>query len=191
MRNYILTLVVFAFTVISNAQKPCSYTEDFMDSIGSFKKTKEILMYEKVFGNSQEFIYFSLINDAQTMMLNMNIIKKDSQFIPTECFDTSSKMFIQLNNKKIIPLFFADHESCSNLIDVSDSKQYVRLLTGYFLFPREIYKELKEHPIEFIRIKSTRGTKDFYVKDLLVSEVFTESSQPVKFFMDHLHCIEN
>ena len=186
--------IIFSTLLICSlawSQKPCEFSDNFKDSIGSYKKTKEILVYEKIFGNHQEQIFFSLISDDNTLFLNLNTIKKDTQFIKTECYDPSSKVFIQLTNKKIIPLFYADDQSCSNLLDVGDSKVFLRLHVGYFLFPKNLYQELKEHPIEFIRIKNTQITKDFYVKDLLISEISKQSSRPANFFVDFLHCIDN
>ncbi len=188
-RNLIIVILFIINTL--NAQKPCEFSDNFTDSIGSYKKTKETLVYERVFGNNHEQIFFSLLNDQNTLLLNINTIKKDTEFLKAECYDTRSKVFIQLTNKKIIPLFYANDESCSNLLDVGDNKVYLRLHVGYFLFPKEVYKELKDHPIEFIRIRNSQATKDFYVKDLLVSEISKSSSRPTNFFTDFLHCIDN
>ncbi|MFN3941963.1 MAG: hypothetical protein ACK4K1_04930 [Flavobacterium sp.] len=174
-----------------HAQKPCDLSTDVSDSLGTLKQTKDVLMYEKVFGNAEQFIYFSLLNDNKTPLLSVNFIQKDSEFIKADCFDPSSKLFLQLSNQKIIPLFYADEESCSQLIQGDANGKNTRLLSGYFLFPKESFQMLKEHDLVFIRIKSSTGTKDFYVKDLLISEITKQSGQPTKFFRDYLHCVEN
>lgn len=190
MRLLVSFTFIFSFILVQ-AQKPCDLATNVTDSLGTLKQTKDVLMYEKVFGNAEQFIYFSLINDNKTPLLSVNFIQKDSEFIKADCFDSTSKMFLQLSNQKIIPLFFADEESCSKLIQGDVNGKNIRLLSGYFLFPKESFQMLKEHDLVFIRIKSSTGTKDFYVKDLLISEITKQSGQPTKFFRDYLHCVEN
>ena len=183
-----LLLISLLISLTSFAQKECEYTTNIKDSLGLYKSTKEYLVHERVFGNSQSSIYFSLINADGLLSLNIEMIQKSNDFIPAKCFDKNSKIYIQLNNGKIVTLLGLDQEMCGN--SVRNNNQNNRVLSGYFLFMKNSFEDLKNSPISFIRIKFATETIDYIIKGKLVSEIDKKTYNPDHFFLDYLKCIE-
>lgn len=183
-----LLLISLVFSLTTFAQKECEYTTNIKDSLGLYKSTKEYLVHERVFGNSQSSIYFSLINADGLLSLNIEMIQKSNDFIPAKCFDKNSKIYIQLNNGKIVTLLGLDQEMCGN--SVRNNNQNNRVLSGYFLFMKDSFEDLKNSPISFIRIKFATETIDYIMKGKLVSEIDKKTYNPDHFFLDYLKCIE-
>jgi len=182
-------LFFFIFT-FHYAQKTCVYSINETDSIGTFKLTKEILMYEKTFGDSHKYIYFALGNDNGLPFLNMSIIEKDNQFIPTICFDNKSKLYVQLSNGKILSLLSNEVEKCSQNLAGIDGVKYSRIVQSNFLFPKNTWNELKNDTIEILRISSSTSSQDIVIKDVIESSINKDFYRPNQIFMDFLHCIE-
>ena len=182
----LLISLLISFTLF--AQKECEFTTNIKDSLGLYKSTKEYLVHERVFGNSQSSIYFSLINADGLLSLNIEMIQKSNDFIPAKCFDKNSKIYIQLNNGKIVTLLGLDQEMCGN--SVRNNNQNNRVLSGYFLFMKNSFEDLKNSPISFIRIKFATETIDYIIKGKLVSEIDKKTYNPDHFFLDYLKCIE-
>ncbi|MBY0486896.1 MAG: hypothetical protein K2P85_06915 [Flavobacteriaceae bacterium] len=187
MKKLISTLF-FLVTLTSFAQKECEYSSDVKDSIGSYKATKDYLFHERVFGNSQTSIFFSLINADGLLSLNMQMVQKSSDFISAKCFDGNSKIYIQLTNGKIVTLVGMDQETCG--LAVRNNNETSRILSGYFLFMKSTFEDLKTVPISFIRVKYSGETVDYVAKNELVSEIDKKTYNPDHFFMDYLKCIE-
>lgn len=190
MKNYITLLFCLASISIFG-QKKCDYDINITDSLGAFKATKEYLIYEKVFGSNEHHISFTLSNSNGVPFLSMQSIKKNMEFIPVNCFDTNSKIYFQLQNGKIVSLLFYEPEGCGTMIQAETTKQYVRILTGNFLFPKESFEELKKSPISLMRIKFGAETEDYIIKSELQSEIFKTFYRPESYFMEYLHCVEN
>lgn len=183
-------IILFLFINITNAQKKCVYSTNESDSLGVLKITKEVLMYEKVFGESEKYIYFALGNDNGLPFLNMSIVEKNNEFIPTICFNSKSKIHIQLSNNKIVPLICNENDNCSkNLPNIADNK-FARISQANFLFPKHVWEDLKNETIQFIRIASSTSTQDIVVKETIESSLTKDFFRPNQFFMDFLHCIE-
>ena len=73
-------LLVILFSTIIYAQKPCEYATEVKDSIGTLKETKSFLVHEKVFGNSEQYIFMSLISNNNVPLLNFQVIQKGTDF---------------------------------------------------------------------------------------------------------------
>ena len=172
----------------SFGQKECEYSTNVKDSLGTYKSTKDYVIHERVFGNSQTSIYFSLINADGLLSLNVQMVQKSADFISAKCFDKNSRVYIQLTNGKIITLLGIDQESCGN--SVRNNNENNRILGGYFLFMKDNFQELKNAPISFIRIKFSGETVDYITKSELISEIDHKTYNPDHFFMDYLKCIE-
>ncbi len=187
MKN-LLFLASILFSITSFAQKKCEYSTNVKDSLGTYKSTKDYIIHERVFGNNQTTIYFSLINADGLLSLNVQMVQKSPDFIAAKCFDKDSKIYIQLNNGKILTLRGINQESCGN--SVRNNNENNRILGGYFLFMKDSFQELKNSPISFIRIKFSGETVDYIAKSTLKSEVDKKTYNPDHFFMDYLKCIE-
>ena len=187
MKKLLLTLFLFV-SITSIAQKDCEYSSNVTDSIGTYKSTNDYLIHERIFGNSQTSIYCSLINVDGLISLNLQMIQISADFIPAKCFDKNSRIYIQLSSGKIITLLGMEQETCGNSVRTNNETR--RILTGYFLFMKENYEELKKSTISFIRIKFAGETVDYVTRSELVSEVDKKTYYPENFFINTLKCVE-
>jgi hypothetical protein len=183
----LLSLFFISNTVF--AQIPCVYSTNVSDSIGTYKTTKDYMIYEKNFAGSFKYIFFSLVATNGTPTLNINFIQKSKDFLKANCFDKNSKLFLQLNNGKIITLLHLDQESCGTLI--RDDKGFDnRILTGSFMFLKGSMEELKSSPVNMMRIKYWTDMEDYVLKKEFQSELNNQVYEPETFFMNNLHCVE-
>jgi hypothetical protein len=185
-------IVVLSMLLISTlllAQKPCEYTENTTDSIGTYKSLKDYLMYEKKFAGNSSYIFFTLELTNGTPSLSINVIRKSKEFLNANCFDTNSKIFLQLNNGKIITMLFAGSENCGSLIRDENGFDN-RLLNGTFMFLKGSIEDLKSSAINLMRIKYLSEIEDFVVKKEIQSELNGQNYQPESLFMNYLYCIE-
>ena len=171
------------------AQIPCDYSANVSDSIGTYKTTKDYMIYEKNFAGNFKYIFFILASTNGTPTLNINFIQKSKEFLKANCFDKNSKLFLQLNNGKIITLIHLDQESCGTLI--RDDKGFDnRILTGTFMFLKGSMEELKSSPVNMMRIKYWTDMEDYVLKKEFQSELNNQVYEPETYFMNNLHCVE-
>lgn len=189
--NYLKIYGVLFILMVQNSfsQKNCDYAVNVNDSIGTLKTTKDYLMYEKQFGASETYIYFSLSNANGTPFLTFQLIEKNNGFITTTCLDSKSRVIFQLENGKIISLISATEDVCGTLMIDTNGKN-TRILTGNFLFPKNSFEVLKENPISIIRIKSMGNSKDYIIKSEFISDLLKKVQKPTEFFNTFLPCVE-
>lgn len=184
----IISILILLISFNSIAQKECEYSINTKDSLGIYKSTQDYVIHERVFGNTQTSIFFSLINADGLLSLNLQMVQKSKDFIPAKCFNKDSKIFIQLDNGKIVTLLGIEQETCGN--SIMNNNESSRILSGYFLFMKGSYEELKNSPISYIRIRFAGESVDYITKSELISEVDKKTYNPNHFFMDYLKCIE-
>ena len=137
----------------------------------------------------QSFHMFGIISVAiATGIVGIQIIKKNNEFIPAKCFDKNSKIYLQLENGKIVTLIAIDQETCGEAI--SKESENVRALTGYFLFMKESFQDLKKSPVSLMRIKFAGETEDYVLKSELISESNQNTYFPQNYFINYLKCVE-
>lgn len=171
------------------AQKPCDISANVSDSIGTYKATKDYLLYEKNFNEKSSYIFASFVLTDGMPTLNLQFLEKSKDFIKANCFDKNSKIYLQLINGKIVTLIHNNQESCGTL--VRDDKGFNnRILSGVFMFKKEGYIDLKNAAVSYIRVKYSTGAEDYIFKKELQSEIDGTVYQPENYFMDYLHCIE-
>jgi len=185
----LFTLTIFLLTLTAFAQKPCEYSTNVTDSIGSYKITNEYLVNEKNFGGTSNYIFFSLAQTDGLPTLNVQLIQKSKEFIKANCFDKNSKIFLQLQNGKIVSLMHINQENCGTLI--RDEKGFDnRVNTGIFLFMKDNYEELKKSPVTLMRVKYLTNIEDYIVKSEFTSEMNGKVFHPNTYFMDNIRCVE-
>jgi hypothetical protein len=185
----LITLALFILSLTINGQSTCEYATNITDSIGTYKVTKEYLMNEKNFGSNSSYIFNTLTSADGLPVLNVQIIEKSKDFMKANCFDKNSKLFLQLNNGKIITLLHIDQENCGTLL--RDDKGFDNRLTiGVFLFLKGTMEDLKNSPVSLMRIKFATGLEDFIIKKEIKSEVDGATFYPEKYFMNYLKCVE-
>lgn len=182
-------LILFLISSTLFAQKPCEYSVNVTDSIGSYKSTKEHMIYEKIFAGNNNYIFYSLALTDGMPTLNINFIQKSKDFLKANCFDKNSKLFLQLNNGKIITLLHIDKEICGTLIRDENGFDN-RVLTGTFMFMKGSFEELKSSPVNMMRIKYLIDIEDYVIKKEFQSELNNQVYQPETYFINYLHCIE-
>jgi hypothetical protein len=182
-------LLVLVQSLICEAQKDCEYSSNGTDDIGTYKATKDYIVHERNFGNTQATLFFSLINADGLPSLKVQIIQKSNDFIAAKCFDKNSKIILQLNDGKVVTLIALDNEVCAESIRSENANN--RVLTGYFLFMKESFEALKSSSVSILRIKFTTETVDYVVKEELVSEIDGKTYLPATYFTNYLKCILN
>ncbi len=189
MRITILTLFLL---LQSNfyAQKPCEYSVNVKDSLGTLKETKSCLVYEKVFGNKAQLIFLTLISDNKTPILGVQVIQKSVDFIAPKCIDKDSKVYFQLSNGKIYTLINTSENECDNLIYNSEEKQNNRFLSAKFYFRKDDYEAIKKYPIVMMRIKYAAETEDYILPKQLISEKVEGIFEPEDFFINNYSCLD-
>jgi hypothetical protein len=186
----LITLSFFLITFATFAQKPCEYSTNVIDSIGTYKITNEYLISEKNFGGTSSYIFFSLAQTDGQPSLNTQLIQKSKSFIKANCFDKNSKIFLQLQNGKIVTLLHVNQENCGTLI--RDDKGFDnRINSGIFMFMKDNYEELKKSPVTLMRIKYLTATEDYIIKSEMTSEMNGKVYHPDTYFMENIRCIEN
>ncbi|TDO73547.1 hypothetical protein EV143_105141 [Flavobacterium chryseum] len=184
----LITLTFFLLTLTAFAQKPCEYSANVTDSIGTYKVTNEYLISEKNFGATFNYVFFSLAQTDGLPTLNLQLIQKSNSFIKANCFDKNSKVFLQLENGKIVSLIHIDQESCGTLI--RDKGFDNRVNTGIFMFMKDNFEELKKSPVSIMRIKYLTDTEDYIVRSELTSEMNQKVYHPNTYFMENIRCVE-
>ncbi len=183
-------LLILIFPMFLMAQKPCDFSVKVSDSLGTYRATKNYLMYERNFAGASNYIYFSIALTDGLPTLNMQMIAKSKDFIKAHCFDKNSRLYLQLANGKIITLIHTDSESCGNSIR-GDEGMNNRVLTGFFLFPKGSIEELQMSSISLMRIKYSTETVDYVVRPEIKSEMDNVVYMPESYFQDTLHCLSN
>jgi hypothetical protein len=187
--KYLITVTLLLLSFNAFAQKPCDYSTNISDSIGDYKSTREYMISEKNFAGTSEYIFFSLALTDGLPTLNVQLIQKSKGFLKANCFDKNSKLFLQLNNGKIITFIHVDEESCGTMIR-DDNSFDNRLTIGNFMFMKGSMEELKSSPVSLMRIKYLTGTEDYVVKKEFTSELNNQLYEPETYFINNLRCIE-
>jgi hypothetical protein len=187
MKSVILIIHLFIASLLWS-QKNCDFASQVSDSLGTYRSTKEYLIFERVFGNSEQFLYANLNNADGTPYLTLQYIQKNNQFINAQCFDENSKIYLQLENGKVVTLIHTNDETCGNFV-INEEGKHVRVLVGNFFFLKNNLDELKSQPITMLRVKFGTDHRDFVIKEFLESETLKKTYRPAFYFGDYLHCV--
>lgn len=188
MKNILLYSFLFISLTLF-AQKPCEYSSNVTDSIGTYKATKDYIVSEKHFGGTSSYVFFTLVSTDGMPTLNVQLIQKSKDFMTANCFDKNSRLILQLNNGKIVTLYHINEENCGTL--VRDDKSFDnRINFGVFMFIKGSMEDLKQSPVSLMRIKYLTGFEDYAVKHELVSEMDGKKYEPDTYFINNLKCVE-
>ena len=92
MKKLLITLIIL-FNLSLFAQKPCEIDANVTDTIGSYKSTKQYMIYERNFAGNSTNIYFSLANTDGVISLDVQFLQKSLDFIKANCLDKNSKIY--------------------------------------------------------------------------------------------------
>jgi hypothetical protein len=145
------------------------------------------MIAEKNFGETASYIFFSLAVADGMPLLNVQLIQKSKGFMKANCFDKNSKLFLQLNNGKVVTLIHIDQENCGSML--RDEKGFDNRLTpGTFMFMKDSFDELKKSPVSMMRIKYLTDTEDYVLKKQFTSELNNEVYEPETYFIQNIDC---
>lgn len=188
MKKLFVTLFILLNLTLF-AQKPCEIDANVTDSIGSYKTTKQYLIYERSFAGNSTDIYFSLVNSDGMVSLDVQFLQKSSDFIKANCLDANSKIYLQLSNGKIVTLRSVGFENCGTLVKDQNNRNN-RIMSGSFAFVNENFEDLKNTTVTFMRVKYATETIDYPFKTEFVSEVDQNKYEPENYFINYIKCIE-
>ena len=189
MKN-LLSSIIILLSLNLFAQKPCDYSVNVKDSIGTYKEIKSNIVHEHVFGGTSSYVFFSLALTDEMPTLTVQILQKSKDFIKVNCFDKNSKVFLQLDNGKIITLIATNQENCGAAVK-DDLGYNNRVLSATFMFIKGTLEDLQHSPVSSMRIKFTTESLDYIFKKELISELDGKTYSPGSYFIDYLHCVIN
>lgn len=189
MKNLLVALFLFINCIVF-AQKPCEIDATINDSLGTYKLTKQAVIFERSFAGNSTNIFFALSNTNGVLGLEIQQLQRSTDFIKANCLDSNSRIYLQLNNGKIVTLIYTGNETCGTLIR-NDKDQNSRVLSGSFVFLNDNFEDLKISPVTFMRIKYASETIDFPLKTGFISELDKKMYEPEKYFMDYIKCVIN
>ena len=186
--------IVLALFLLANlnafSQKPCEIETNITDSLGTYKSTKQFIIFERSFAGNATDIFFSLSSNNGVLSLEPQILKRSTAFVKADCFDANSRIYLQLNNGKIVTLLYVGNDTCGTLIQNENSPNS-RIITGSFVFSKENYEDLKVSPVTFMRIKFAGETIDYPFRSEFTAELDKKTYQPEYYFINYLKCVEN
>lgn len=189
MKKVFLSLFVL-FNLIAFAQKPCEIDTNVTDSLGTYKLTKQSITFERSFAGNSTILFFALSSNNGILGLETQQLQSSADFIKANCLDASSRIYLQLNNGKIVTLFFIGNETCGTLVR-NEKNNNTRITSGSFVFSKENFEDLKISPVTYIRIKFAAETVDYPFKTEIISELDKKIYNPENYFIDYLKCVEN
>ena len=189
MKNLVLALFLL-FNITAFAQKPCEIDTNITDSLGTYKLTKQFIIFERSFAGNSTNIFFALYSNNGVLGLETQQLQSSPDFIKANCFDANSRIYLQLNNGKIVTLLFAGNEMCGTLIR-NEKNENSRILSGSFVFSKENFEDLKVSPVTFMRMKFAGETIYFPFRTEFTAELDKKTYQPENYFIDYLKCVEN
>lgn len=188
--KYRIVGLLFLLQSVLYAQNDCTYAQNVTDSLGTYKSTRDYIVHERNFGNSASYLFFSLIQDNGMPVLGVQFIQKSADFIKAACFDKTSRVYLQLENGKVVSLLYAGNETCGTMVPLPEEGKRTRVLSGNFVFMKGNYEDLETSPVSLVRIKYTTETVDYAIRKVLVSELTKEAYGPASYFIDYLKCVK-
>ena len=98
--KHLLSLLLLLTLSVNAQKKDCIYDIEEKNDSTSLRVLPNVLMHEKIFGNTNEYLFFALLNDNGTPMLSIQQLQKSKDFIKTNCIAKNSKIYIDVKINK-------------------------------------------------------------------------------------------
>ena len=85
MKNLVLALFMLINTT-AFAQKPCEIDTNVTDSLGTYKLTKQFIIFERSFAGNSTDIFFALSSNNGILGLEIQFLSRSSEFIKENLF---------------------------------------------------------------------------------------------------------
>ena len=89
--KHLLSLLLLLTLSVNAQNKDCIYDIEEKTDSTSLKVLSNVLVHEKIFGNTNEYLFFALLNDNGTPMLSIQQLQKSKDFV---------KVFMKLKNNQ-------------------------------------------------------------------------------------------
>lgn len=187
--KYFFIFFLLVQASIGFAQDPCEISENVIDSIGSYQSTKPYLVHERNFGHDKTYLYLSSAIVDGTPTLNFQYIRKSKNFMVADCFNSASKIYLQLQNGKVMTMIYAESDDCGTGIRAEDESSN-RVLSGNFYFTKGSLEDLKNSPVTLLKVRFASGTSSFIFSSSLKSELDGLTYHPETYFQKLLGCLK-
>lgn len=185
----ILVFTLFMLSLACHSQNPCDISTNVTDSIGTYHATTPYLVHERNFGEDKSYLYLSVMIIDGTPTLNFQHIRKSKSFIVADCFSKSSRLYLQLQNGKVITMVYADADDCGTSVRSEDGYSN-RINSANFYFTKGSFEDLKDSPINFIRVKYASTSTNYILKSSLKSELDGLTYEPETYLQRLLLCLK-
>ena len=188
MKKGLLCLFLVLCSAVNAQVNPCDLVEDTNNHDFPMVATQDYMLFERQFGDLKLHFFASIeiINEVPT--LSLSIVNQSARFLPAKCFTANSKLFIQLENGKIVNLLHVPEDNCGT--GIQHDGQYQRVYKAQFLFHKSSFDELKKSPMSLLRIRWGTETEDFIIKSFFQSEINQQTYYPSTYFQTVLKCLE-
>lgn len=186
----LLLFTLFSATLSQAQIKNCSIDYEEVNDSLNIKKTNNVLVYEFDRVSATSSLFFSLITTNGVPFLNIQYLQKSPDFISINCLSKKSIISIKLVNGTTISGHFIDQDVCDTYTYDSEGKKNIRILDANFYIKKEHLQLLKASPISLIQIRFTGSTELFVIESELKSTIVDVKTNPTKFFIDNIPCIE-
>lgn len=187
MKRFLASLILFiSFQGIAQVN-PCTIVAEQNEEGQSYLATQDYMLFERQFGDLKLHFFFSIdiINEVPT--LSMTIVNQSARFIPIKCLSEHSKMFIQLENGKVVSLLHMPEDNCGTAVNADGINK--RIYQAQFLFHKNSFDELLNSPMSLIRLRWGTDTEDFIIKPYMKSETDGKDYYPTTYFQTVLKCL--
>ena len=93
--KHLLSLLLLLTLSVNAQNKDCIYDIEEKTDSTSLKVLPNVLMHEKIFGNTNEYLVFGLLNNNGVLVLGIQQLQKSKDFIKTSCISKNSKIILQ------------------------------------------------------------------------------------------------
>jgi hypothetical protein len=189
MHKFVL-LFIFLIAISSvRSQEDCEYKIQYELDDDTFILTQEQLA-EFMLGKEQNvFIYFSLMKEGPVKSLILQISLNAIEMPPVMCFDKSSRIIFQLEDKSYASLAFLGDKTCGQQSE-PEAQLKNSLVEASFFLDEESLHRLSNSPIETMRIMTMKTNFDITFQEVISNKAIEKPIYPKEYFLKYLDCIE-
>lgn len=187
MKKKLVSLLLLIGGALTAQVNPCELVTVDSTVEQAAVVTQDYMLFERQFGDLKLHFFASIeiINEVPT--LSLSIVNQSARFLPVKCLTENSKIFIQLENGKIVSLIHVPEDNCGT--GLSHEGQYQRVYKAQFLFHKGSFEELLNSPMSLLRIRWGTDTEDYLIKPYLKSEINGLEYYPNTYFQTVLKCL--
>ncbi|QNJ98820.1 hypothetical protein [Constantimarinum furrinae] len=189
MLRIILPLLFFFSLFPMYSQEDCNYKIQYELDDDNFILTHEQLAEFMVGKDQNVFIYFSLMKEGPVKSLVLQVSLNAVEMPPIMCFDKTSRIIFQLEDKSYASLAYLGETICGRQSEPENQLKNSIVEAAFFL-DEENLNRLKSSPIETMRITTMKTNFDIVFQEVISNKAIEEPIYPKEYFLKYLDCIE-